>query len=176
MSPIAHGHLVHELTATTDGFLRSLEGMPTDRWSYTPAPDVWSVGQTAEHTATVFRGIQRLMTGRLLEQPLAVGSASPVTDEFIVRTMFDRSRRFPAPELVMPRGRWATREELVSAFVESRKLLLEWFSGVTVELRGYAAPHLVMGQLDGVQWLLFAAAHTERHTRQILELRQTAGF
>jgi hypothetical protein len=47
---------------------------------------------------------------------------------------------------------------------------------VTVDLRGYAAPHLVMGQLDGVQWLLFAAAHTERHTRQIIELRQAGGF
>jgi len=170
-----HDRIVTQLTATADGFLRSLENLPGDRWSYTPAPDVWSVGQTAEHTAAVFRGVQRLMTGKLLQQPLVPGSPG-LTDDEIVRAMFDRSRRFPAPESVMPRGRWATREELIAAFIEARELLLQWLAEVTVDLRGYGAPHMVMGQLDGVQWLVFAAAHTERHTRQILNLRQTEGF
>jgi hypothetical protein len=170
-----HHGLSAELGATTDGFLRALDGVPADRWSHSPAPDVWSVGQTAEHTATVFRGIQRLMMGKLLQQPLVPGSTT-MTDDQIIRAMSDRNRRLPAPEPVLPRGRWATREELVGAFVESGELLLKWCSEVTVDLRGYAAPHLVMGQLDGVQWLLFAAAHTERHTRQIIELRQAGGF
>jgi hypothetical protein len=175
MPLMSHDRLLDELTATSDGFLRSIDNLPPDRWTYTPAQDVWSVGQTAEHTATVWRGIQRLVTGKLLEQPRPAGS-SGLSDDFIIRAMFDRSRRYPAPEAVLPRGRWATPEELAVAFTESRDLLVRWLPGVTVDLRAYSAPHAIMGPLDGVQWLLFAAAHTERHTRQILELRKAAGF
>jgi hypothetical protein len=31
-------------------------------------------------------------------------------------------------------------------------------------------------KMDGYQWILAAAAHTERHTKQILEVRADAGF
>jgi DinB superfamily len=175
MPLMSHDRLLHELTETSEGFLRSVDSVPTDRWTYAPAQDVWSVGQTAEHTATVWRGIQRLVTGKLLEQPKSPGSPA-LSDEFVIQSMFDRSRRYPAPEAVLPRGRWATPAELVAAFTESRDLLIRWLPEVTVDLRAYSAPHLIMGPLDGVQWLLFAAAHTERHTRQILELRKAAGF
>jgi len=175
MSPIADARLLAQLTTTSDGFLRSVEMVAPDRWSYTPAPEVWSVEQIAEHTTAVFRGVQRLMSEKLLAQPIPAG-AIRVTDDFIVRSMSDRSRRISAPDAVRPRGRWATREEMVATFVESRGLLITWSGQITVDLREYGASHMVMGLLDGVQWLLFAAAHTERHTRQILELRQTAGF
>jgi hypothetical protein len=175
MSSISHDRLLHDLTGAADGFLRSVQDVPPDRWSYSPAPEVWSVEQIAEHTTAVFRGVERLLTQKLLSQPIPAGTTR-VTDDFIVRSMLDRSRRIRAPEAVLPRGRWATREEMVASFVESRELLISWCNQVTVDLRAYGAAHMVMGLLDGVQWLVFAAAHTERHTRQILELRETAGF
>jgi len=30
--------------------------------------------------------------------------------------------------------------------------------------------------IDGYQWILAASAHTERHTKQILEVRADPGF
>jgi DinB superfamily len=168
--------LLQELNATADGFLKSLDGVPADRWTYSPSPDIWSVSQTAEHTTTVFRGVQRLLATKLLDQPFPPGTRSPVTDEAIVMAMFDRSLRTAAPQVVIPKGRWATREELSAAFIEAREQLVRWFNDVTVDLRGYQSDHLVIGTMDGVQWLIFVAAHTERHTRQILEFRRTQGW
>lgn len=176
MSVNRHDRLVQEINRTTDGFLRSLEDVPAERWSYTTAPEVWSVGDTAEHTARVFRSIQRLLEKKLFENPLLEGQRSPLADEVIVQAMVNRERRYPAPEFARPTGKWASREPLVSDLVESRRLLLEWLDGVTLDLRAYSVPHVVIGAMDGVQWLLFAAAHTERHTRQILEFRRSAGF
>lgn len=173
---MSHDTLLLELTGTSEGFLRSLEGIPGDKWSYVPAPDVWSVEQTAEHTVAVFRSIQRLVAKTLLERPLPPGGKSPLSDDMIVRAMFDRSRRYEAPAFVLPKGRWATPGEMIAAFLEARELLLKWLEATTVDLRGYTADHAMIGQMDGVQWLLFAAAHTERHTRQILELRREHGF
>jgi hypothetical protein len=152
--------LRQDLSAASDGFLRSFEGTPADRWLFSPAAGVWSVGETAEHTAAAFRGIQRLLTTRLLEQPMPSGASSPTSDEFIVRAM----------------GRWTTQADLVAAFTESRDQLFDWLAQITVDLRRYSSRHLILGELDGVQWLIFAAAHTERHTRQILEFRKEVGF
>jgi hypothetical protein len=168
--------LRHELTATSEGFLRSIEGTPVDRWLFSPSAGVWSVGETAEHTAAVFRGIQRLLSTKLLEQPLPPGAGSPTSDEFIVRAMFDRSTRRNAPEPVLPRGRWTNQADLVAAFTDSRDQLTAWLAQVTVDLRRYSSKHIALGELDGVQWLIFVAAHTERHTRQIQEFRKEVGF
>jgi len=176
MSLARHDTLLQELTGTSEGFLRSLEGIPGDRWSYAPAPEVWSVEQTAEHTVAVFRSIQRLVAKKLLERPLPPGEKSPISDDMIVRAMFHRGRRYEAPEFALPKGRWATPGELIAAFLEARELLLKWLDETTVDLRSYTADHAMIGQMDGVQWLLFAAAHTERHTHQILEFRQHEGF
>ena len=171
-----HDRVVEEINRTTDGFLSALDDVPAERWSYTTSPEVWSVGQTAEHTTRVFRGIQRLLEKKLFENPLPVGQRSPVGDETIVQAMVNRDRSYPAPEFARPTGMWTSREPLVNDFVESRRQLLAWLDGVTLDLRAYATPHVIIGPMDGVQWLLFAAAHTERHTRQILEFRRQAGF
>lgn len=174
MPPLVPDPLLQELTRTTDAFIRSLDGLTPEQWGYRLSPGVWSVGETAEHTAAAFRGVQRLLTHKLLSTPIPPGTTR-VSDDFILQAMVNRSRRLSSPEAVLPRGRWANREELLAAFVESRDQLLAWCNEVTVDLRGYGAPHLVMGLLDGVQWLIFAAAHTERHTRQITELKQGLG-
>ncbi|HSB54839.1 MAG TPA: DinB family protein [Gemmatimonadales bacterium] len=176
MPATRHDLLVQEITQTTDGFLKALDDVPEDRWNYTPSAEVWSVGQTAEHTAGVFRGIQRLLQKKLLDNPFPEGVRSPIGDEVIVQSMFNREKRYNAPEFALPTGKWTSREPLVTEFVESRRLMLAWIDGVTEDLRAYFAPHPMIGTMDGVQWLLFAAAHTERHTRQIIEFRRSAGF
>lgn len=176
MSATRHDRLVQELTATSEGFLRSLEGIPDDRWNYSPSPDIWSVGQTAEHTAAVFRNVQKLVSTKLLQQPLEPGEQVRLSDEGIVMRMFDRNTKFDAPTFVAPKGRWATQGELIAAFLQARVDLLKFLDESTADLRAYAFDHVFMGPMDGVQWVLFAAAHTERHTRQILEFRQAQAF
>jgi hypothetical protein len=36
--------------------------------------------------------------------------------------------------------------------------------------------HPVLGPLDGYEWILAAAAHSERHTKQILEVKADPNF
>jgi hypothetical protein len=166
-----------EVAAASDRFIAALAGVSPAQWSWKPDPDRWSVSETAEHTAVVLRGVQRLLATKLFEQPLPPReSAARATDDLVVRMMFDRSKRRPAPESVLPKGRWATPEALAGDFVAARDALLEWLAGVQYDLRSYGAPHPVMGTLDGVQWLLFVAAHTERHTRQIIEAKTAPGY
>jgi DinB family protein len=168
--------LLTELRSTSDGFLASLDGLAGDQWTWRPAPDVWSVMDTAEHVAVVLRGIERLATTRLLTQPIPETTAERITDDQIVRAMFDRSRRRDAPETVRPTGRWAGSDEVIGVFRTSRDGLALWLEANVEDLRRFGHPHPVLGLLDGAQWMLFAAAHTERHTRQVSEIRQAQGF
>ena len=177
MSSTRHDRILTELDVTSKGFLQSLEGLTPEQWNWKPAPDGWSVCETAEHTTVVLRRITHTLTKSILSQPLPPAQEKPrESDERIIQLMFDRSVRRPAPDMVQPTGRWKTRPECTAAFSEGEAELKTWFHGVTEDLRQFGSAHPVLGMLDGVQWLLFLAAHTERHTRQVREIRGREGF
>ncbi len=167
--------VLQELRATTDGFLKAVAEVNAAEWEFKPAPERWSVAETAEHTTVVLESITAMITTRLLEQPLPPRESSPrITDDQIIRLMFDRSKRRDAPATTLPSGRYTSRDAVVTAFMASRDRLSEWITTTEADLREFGSPHPALGKLDGVQWLLFVAAHTERHTRQILETRGLA--
>lgn len=164
-----------ELQATGDGFLNALAGITEIEWSFKPAPDRWSVSETAEHVTVVLQSVTKLMTRKLLQLPLPPRESAPrIGDDQIVRLLFDRSKRREAPEALHPTGRFGGVETTLSAFTLTREELSDWIRTTNADLREYGSPHPLLGKLDGVQWLLFAAAHTERHTRQIQETRALA--
>jgi len=53
-----------------------------------------------------------------------------------------------------------------------RRDLFMWADEVNIDLRAYGVAHPVFGLMNGMQWVLFAAAHTERH-RAAAELVRT---
>lgn len=167
--------VLQELRATGDGFLKAVEETTEAAWGFKPDPARWSVAETAEHTTVVLSSVSRMIMTRLLEQPLPPRESSPrITDDQIIRLLFDRSRRRDAPDTTLPTGRYTSRTETLTAFSTARNHLMEWVSVTEADLREFGSPHPALGKLDGVQWLLFLAAHTERHTRQILETRELA--
>jgi hypothetical protein len=167
--------VLQELRATGEGFLKAVDETSEPAWGFKPAEGRWSVAETAEHTTLVLDSITEMLVTRLLEQPLPPRESSPrITDDQIIRLLFDRSRRRDAPAAMQPTGRYASRAETVSVFTGAQGRLIEWVSATDADLREFGAPHPALGKLDGVQWLLFLAAHTERHTRQILETRGLA--
>ena len=170
--------VIQDLEASARGFLDAIDGLSSSQWAFKPAPDRWSILETAEHVAVVNRGIHRLLTTKLLAAPLTAEQkvAMKDKDDLVIRMMFDRSVRQDAPELVRPTSRWTETALLIRAFEESRDGTIAWTRAATVELREYALPHPALGLLDGTQWLLFMAAHTERHTRQVLETKAVQGF
>jgi hypothetical protein len=78
----------------------------------------------------------------------------------------------PAPPgLAEPTGRFATRAEGIAALIEIRDELVAWVQATTADLRAHGLPHPAFGVFDGVQWILFAAAHTDNHQPQLRALQ-----
>jgi len=173
-----------EYFAFTRGRLVEVTSGLTDAQArFKPAANCWSIADILDHLVTVH---QRVMT-RLVEQfPHAPapepGRDSRTVDALVLEKIPDRSIKAEAPEFAHPKSAPAPAESLGRIF-RSYDRLIE-FLETTADLREHImdSPPLrvvtkgACSTADGYQWALTAAAHDERHVRQILELKAAPGY
>jgi uncharacterized damage-inducible protein DinB len=152
-------------------FLAQCARASESQWVFRLGPAVWSMAQVTEHVAISNRNIHRMLTKRLLGSPID-GRATGVLDVEIPYLFY---RGDEPPNVATPTGDWTDRKIAAEAFDESARALLEWAGAQDSELRAVGLEHPVFGLLDGVQWLLFAAAHMERHRAQLIGLAAHRG-
>ena len=168
--------LVDHLKKTEAAFLKSLDGVSDAQWSWKSAPDRWSVAETAEHitkSEDLFLG----MAQGTLKAPATpeVLAKTKGKEETILKVIPDRTQKAKAPEPLVPKGSYASKAALIEAFKAARAKMLALAGGAT-DLRAHAASGPPLGEMDTYQVLLFQSAHTERHTKQIDEVKATAGY
>jgi hypothetical protein len=168
--------LVEHLKKTEAAFLKSVDGVSDAQWSWKAAPDRWSVAEAAEHI-TKSEDLLRGMAEGTMKAPATpeILAKTKGKEEMILKTIPDRSQKFKAPEPLVPKGSFASKAALIDAFKAARAKTLA-LAGGTSDLRAYAASGLPMGEMDTYQTILFLSAHTERHTKQIDEVKTTAGY
>lgn len=166
------------LASATDRLKEAIAAIPDDRWLMAGEADAWSPAQIVEHLALTEGSTLRLLTTRFDAgaEPRAPASWAPERsrdeisqrDADIVTRLGDLGEKRKAPEMVSPTGRFATREEAVSAFAQARGGAIAFAAQATEEeLRKRVAPHPAIGPIDGIQWLLFLAFHGDRHAVQL---------
>ena len=151
-------------------------GLSEAQWRFRPAPGRWTVAEILEHIVTVQEGV----VGPILEQ-LANAPAPPAdfdykqVDAVVIHQFPTRLARFSAPEFFHPAGT-APSDALRRLEVNTVRLAAALEDNL--DLRGHAAPapplKAISGGafelMDGYQWILAAATHTERHVKQMLEV------
>lgn len=153
---------------STRAFLQLLEGVSERQWRVRPPGETWSLAETVEHVVLVDRSIHATLQ-RVLAAPLSA-SAPRFDDAAISSDMFATAAP-PPPGVGEPKGCFTTWEQGLAALIEVRDELVVGARGTTADLRAHGLPHPVFGVFDGVQWILFAAAHTENHLPQLRTLR-----
>ena len=166
------------LQETRDAFLKSIAGLSEKQWRFKPAPDRWSVAEVSEHIAVSESLIFGMVQGKIMTSPATPEKRAEVAgkDEIIMTRVPDRSHKAQAPEFLKPTNRWATREELTKAFEDSRKATMDYVRTTNDDLRDHFGPHPVFGSLDAYQWILLISTHSERHTKQIEEVKADPNF
>ena len=99
-----------------------------------------------------------------------------MTDQQILMMIPDRSHKAQAPEFLKPTNRWATEADLTKAFEDSRKATMDYVQTTNEDLRDHFFAHPVFGPLDGYHWILLISAHSERHAKQIEEVKADPNF
>jgi hypothetical protein len=167
---------IQYLEKTRQGVVDATKGLTPAQWSFKPAPDRWSVAEVTEHIAAA----EDLLYGMIQEQAMkaparAAGEDVKAIDELVLTAIPDRSHKAQAPEPLKPTNRFGSPEAAIKHFEESRAKT-EAFAKTGQGLRDHAADSPLGKKLDPYEWVLFIAAHSERHTKQILEVKADPNF
>jgi hypothetical protein len=178
MTPADREKLVAELERTQKLFLGSIQGLSEAQWTWKPAPDRWSVAEVAEHITLAEGMLRGVVTDQVMKAPAPADLLAKTQgkDALVLQAITDRSKKAQAPEQLVPKHTFANEAATVTAFKASRAQTLALAKDVSRDLRSYAMNSQVLNELDACQWVLFLSAHTERHTKQIEEVKATAGF
>jgi hypothetical protein len=169
--------LLDHLDRTRTAFLASIDGVGEEQWSWKAAPDRWSIAEVSEHITAAESFLRDVVTTQVMKEPATAELLEQTRgrDASIIQGIPDRSRKFQAPEPLRPTGRWKSQGEIVETFKTERATTMKLAGDEQKDLRAYAMSSPA-GDLDAYQWLLFISAHTERHTKQIEEVKAAAGY
>jgi DinB superfamily len=163
------------LETTKKSVLDATKGLSEAQWNFKAAPDKWSVAQCAEHIAAAEDFIRGMIVEKIMKAPAAPDRDIAKLDAGVIAMIPDRSTKAQAPEPLVPTNRFGSPEGSLKHFVESRGTT-EDFLKKTPDLRAHATDSPLGSKLDAYEWVLFIAAHSERHTKQILEVKADANF
>ncbi len=172
--------LVSYLQKTQKGVDAAVKGLSAEQWKWKAAPERWSVEETLEHITLAEDFLRALITDRVLKTPAAPDKENAEKqaqgDAQVLKVNADRSVKAQAPEPLRPTGKWADPKALLAEFKARRAKTIELVKSSPEDFRAHFMDSLVIKDMDAVQWVYFLAAHSERHTAQMLEVKATAGF
>jgi DinB superfamily len=164
------------LESSKKGVLAATKGLSEAQWNFKPAPDKWSIAECMEHIAAAEDYIRGQIAQNIMKAPAAPDRDIAKTDAGILAMVPDRSNKVQAPEPLKPTNRFGSPQSAIKHFVESRATT-EDFLNKTADLRGHAVDSPGGGgKWDAYEFILLIGAHSERHTKQIEEVKATPGY
>ncbi len=162
---------------TREDAVQSIKGLSAAQLEYQAAAGKWSIKECMFHIA----GAEKLLW-TVFESTMKA-PANPekrsdikVTDEQVVKMVENRSAKFQAPEPIQPKNTgFKTLDEALADFKSNRLLHIRYMKTSTEDLRNHVA-QLPVGWIDCYQLYLFIAAHSNRHTQQINEVKTSPGY
>jgi hypothetical protein len=164
------------LETTRQGVVDATKGLSPAQWNFKAAPDKWSIAEVTEHIAAAEDYVRGMVVEKVMVAPARPAGEDVVAiDEMVMQMIPDRSHKAQAPEPLKPSNRFGSPEGSLKHFVEARTTT-EDFLTKTPDLRAHAIDSPIGKKLDAYEWVLFIAAHSDRHTKQILEVKADPNF
>jgi hypothetical protein len=172
LTPAEREKGVQYLEQTRDGVVAAVKGPSSAQMKFKPAPDRFA--ETLEHIALAENDAHNLFAQTMKSLTGPPDRDFAKVDAMIVAMVPDRSRKAQAPPQLVPTGRW-TPSETLDHFLKSRAEAIALMKS-TPDLREHVADSPFGQKWDAYEFLLFGAAHSERHTKQINEVKADPNF
>ncbi len=157
--------------------LKSVKGLSEAQLTFKAAPDKWSVKECLYHIAGAEKFLWTLFEGSM-KAPANPEKRSEikVTDEQFVKMVMDRTKAAQAPEPIQPKNTgFSGIDAAIADFKTNRMEHIKYIKNSTEDLRNHVV-QMPFGWIDCYQLYLMVAAHSNRHTQQINEIKASAGF
>jgi hypothetical protein len=167
---------IQYLEKTQAGVLAATKGLSPAQWNFKPSTNSWSVAEVIEHIAATEDSLRDMIQEKVMKAPARTGSEDvKAIDELVLQRVPDRTTKRQTTENLQPTNRYGSPQASLKHFEASRKETLKFLKD-TKDLREHAVDSPFGKQLDAYQWVLFTAAHSERHTKQISEVKADPNF
>ena len=163
------------LESSKKGVIEATKGLSEAQWNFKAAPEKWSIAECMEHIAAAEDFIRGNITENVMKAPAVPDRDTAKIDAGILAMVPDRTNKVQAPEPIKPTNRYGSPDGSIKHFLESRAITEE-FLKKTSDLRGHAVDSPVGGKWDAYEWVLLIAAHSERHTKQIEEVKASPDY
>ncbi|MEM7484548.1 MAG: DinB family protein [Bacteroidota bacterium] len=168
---------IKHLAESRDHMTNVLDGLTDEQLRFKPEEGAWSIAECVEHIT-----ISENAFGGLVQKTVAAGpnpsmkDSVKLTDEKLMGIIKDRSNKVKTSEPFEPSGKFGSHEETVKAFIDKRNEHIEYVKTTEDDLRNSFNSDLPFGTVDGLQVIIFAAGHTERHVSQMEEIMEHESF
>ncbi|MEK6321540.1 MAG: DinB family protein [Acidobacteriota bacterium] len=163
------------LETTKKNIVDATRGLSDAQWNFKPSPFRWSVAQVMEHIAITEDLLREIAENQVKKAPPAPDRDLKKTDDAVLSVVPDRSKKFQAPEQLRPTNQFGSPEASLKHFLESRAKTVELLKN-TPDLRAHVVESGLLGKIDVYQRVLFIGAHSERHTKQLNEVKADPKF
>lgn len=176
LSPEEIDKAVKYLEKTRDGVIEATKGLSEAQWNFKAGTNRWSVAECVEHIAAAEDLLMGMVRTNLMKAPARTEAVDvKELDAFVLKAIPDRTTKAQAPEPLVPNNRFGSPAKSLKHFEESRAKTIAFLKS-TRDLRQHATDSPMGKKLDGYEWILFIAAHSERHTKQIDEVKADPNF
>ena len=173
-SPNERRELIQYLDKTRGDLVTAVRGLSEAQLNF-QTPKRWCIAGIVEHVVLV----EDAVLARVLQE--LTSAASPgsemkanETDAGLLRKATDRSVKLEAPGQFHPTGK--PMASSLEQFLAGRKKIVDFIQSTHLDLRHISTQTRAFGPLDGHQRFLFLAAHSARHTEQIIETKSNPNF
>lgn len=181
ISPSEQQFIQDYLKQTENKLLTSLANLSAEQWTFKPDNDRWSIAECAEHISLAEDRLMTNILKKLEESEPALEKVKSKeelekADQEILNFVRNRSNKLQAAPVIRPSNKWSDKAEFIAHFKQQRKETRLKINAIKQPLRAYFMIDPAGHELDLYQWLLIIASHTERHLKQIDEVKSAATF
>lgn len=177
LTPKEREYAIKFLTQTEEGVFNDVKGLTEAQLQFKAAPDKWSVEDCVKHIAASETNLWNMVDASLKQAANPEKRAGiKFNDEQLVGAVEDRSHKSKTFAALEPANSpYKTLPEALAAFKENREKLIAFIKTTDQDLRNHVSV-LPIGTYDAYQFVLLIAAHSNRHTQQIDEVKASADF
>ncbi len=156
---------------------KSIAGLSEAQLSFKASDSAWSVDGCVKHLAVS----EKILWGALEESLKKPANAEKradikVTDDQLVNFQEGRQTKLKTLDVLKPENTtYASSAEALTSIKESRKKIIQFLNSTQDDMRNHVV-ELPFGSFDAYQVVLLIGSHSIRHTKQIEEVKASAGF
>jgi len=157
--------------------VQSVKGLSDAQLNFKPSAESWSVKECMYHIAITEKGIWDMMEAAMKGQATPdKRSEVKMTDEQVVAAVESREKKVKTfPPLEPQNTPYKSMDEAITAFKDMRGEHIKYVKTTTEDLRNHMV-QMPFGTVDCYQMTLFMSAHTERHRKQMEEVKANPNF